>query len=183
MTGDNRFIIDVNVPDPEEIFEKYDTYAFFYKKDLNERLEQYLVECVEEIGLKNKFIIRIGLPENQLNKFDEGDTLISFKQYFTYCIHTCQKEIKTIISRMAYHLGFALPALSLMMVFEIPGPGPGAGFFNRMALGLPAAVWVLLLSGFSRFFFRFRTQRSHIKLYEALRAVHIEFRYNREKAG
>jgi hypothetical protein len=72
MTPDNRFIIDVNIPGPEELFEKYDENASFYKKDLNPRFEDYLLECVDEIGLKNKFIIRIGLPEDQAKKQMKG---------------------------------------------------------------------------------------------------------------
>lgn len=94
ITAENRFIIDVNIPDPDEIFEKYDENASFYKKDLNPRFEDYLLACVDEIGLKNNFIIRIGLPEDQAKETDEGDITYSFKQYFNYCILVCQKEIK-----------------------------------------------------------------------------------------
>ena len=36
ITPDNRFIIDVNIPVPEELFEKYNENASFYKKDLND---------------------------------------------------------------------------------------------------------------------------------------------------
>ena len=57
ITSDNRFIIDVNIPSPEELFEKYDENASFYKKDLNARFEEYLLACAEEIGLKNKFFL------------------------------------------------------------------------------------------------------------------------------
>ena len=59
ITSDNRFIIDVNIPRPDKLFEKYDYKASFYKKDLNARFEEYLLECVGEIWLKNNFIIRI----------------------------------------------------------------------------------------------------------------------------
>jgi hypothetical protein len=106
ITADNRFIIDVNIPGPAELFEKYDESASFYKKDLNPRFEEYLLECVDEIGLKNKFIIRIGLPENQAEKTDEGDIIFSFKQYFEYCILTCQKEIKMYRALKGTHVEF-----------------------------------------------------------------------------
>jgi len=61
ITFDNRFIIDVNVPGPDELFEKYDENASFYKKDLNTQFEDYLLACVDEIGLKNNVSIRTGL--------------------------------------------------------------------------------------------------------------------------
>jgi hypothetical protein len=178
ITSDNRFIIDVSIPGPEELFEKYDENASFYKKDLNARFEEYLLECVEEIGLKNNFIIRIRVPEDQARKTDEGDIIFSFKQYFEYCISSCQKEIKTISFRMLLHLGFAISALFLMMILSVANTTAATGFFSRVTSGLPAAIWVLLLIGFSRFLFRLMTQRSQIKMYSALKNTPVEFVYN-----
>jgi len=182
ITSDNRFIIDVNIPRPDKLFEKYDYKASFYKKDLNARFEEYLLECVGEIGLKNNFIIRIELPEDQAIKTDEGEIIFSFKQYLKYCILTCQKEIKTVSSRMLLHLGLAISALFLMMAFNVANPIAATGFFSLVASGLPAAVWVLLLTGFSRFLFRLMTQRSRIKMYLALKNTDLEFVYNGKQA-
>ena len=119
ITSDNRFIINVNIPSPDELFEKYDENASFYKKDLNAKLEKYLLDCAEEIGVKNSFIIRIDLPEDQAKETDEGDIIYSFKQYFKYCIFLCQKEIKTISLRMLLHLGLAIAALIALMVINV----------------------------------------------------------------
>jgi hypothetical protein len=177
ITSDNRFIIDVNIPSPDELFEKYDENASFYKKDLNARFEKYLLSCVDEIGLKNNFIIRIGLPEDQSRKTDEGDIIYSFKQYFKYCIFLCQKEIKTIALRMLLHIGLAVLALLLLMAFNVAEPSAATGFFSLIISGLPAAVWVLLLTGFSRFLFRFMSGRSEIKIYRALENAPVDFVY------
>ena len=73
MTSDNRFVIDVTVPIPDNLFEKFDEHASFYKKDLNPKFERYLLDCVQEIGLKNKLSIRINPPENQADKTDGGE--------------------------------------------------------------------------------------------------------------
>jgi len=177
ITSDNRFIIDVTIPGPDELFEKYDENASFYKKDLNTRFEKYLLECLEEIGLKNKFIIRVGLPEDQAEKTDEGDIIYSFKQYFKYCIFICQKEIKKISLRMLLHMGLAISALLLMMVFNAANNNPVSGFSGLVNSGLPAAIWVLLLTGFSRFLFRLMSQRSEIKKYRALKNTAVDFIY------
>lgn len=178
ITADNRFIIDVNIPDPDEIFEKYDENASFYKKDLNPRFEDYLLACVDEIGLKNSFILRIGLPEDQAKETDEGDIIYSFKQYFKYCILVCQKEIKKISLRMSLHLGLAISALMLMMAFNVANTITSPGFLSLITSGLPAAVWVLLLTGFSRFLFRIMSQRSEIKKYRALKNTRVDFVYD-----
>jgi hypothetical protein len=182
ITSDNRFIIDVRIPYPDELFEKYDENASFYKKDLNARLEGYLLDCVDEIGLKNKFIIRIGLPEDQANDTDEGDILYSFKQYFKYCIFICQKEIRKISLRMLLHLGLAISALLLLMAFNAANTVAVTGFSSLVTSGLPAAIWVLLLTGFSRFLFRLMSQRSEIKMYRALKDTMVDFVYNGKQA-
>ncbi len=181
ITSDNRFIIDVNIPTPDELFEQYDYNASFYKKDLNTKFEEYLLECVEEIGLKNKFIIRIALPEDQAKKTDEGDIIYSFKQFFKYCILTCQKEIKKISSRMLLHLGFAVLALVFMMIFNSADTETGIGVFHLIASGLPAAIWVILLTGLSRFLFRIMSQGSQIKMYLALKKTPVEFVYKEKQ--
>lgn len=181
ITSDNRFIIDVNIPEPGELFERYDENASFYKKDLNERFEEYLLECVEEIGLKNRFIIRIDLPEAQAEKTDEGDIIISFKQFFKYRISAIQKEIKTAFFRMLMHLGLAASALLLLIIFNIAGINSGSKFFNLAGSGLAAAIWVLLLTGFSRFLFRLTTRRSRIKIYRALKKIPVEFIYKKRQ--
>ena len=175
ITSDNRFVIDVKIPDPDELFEKYDENASFYKKDLNDRFEEYLLDCVDEIGLKNRFIIRICLPEDQAKETDEGNIIYSFKQYFKYCIFICQKEIKKISLRMLLHLGLAISALLLLMAFNVANAVSQTGFSSLVSSGLPAAIWVLLLTGFSRFLFRLMSQRSEIKMYRALKDTRVDF--------
>jgi len=177
ITPDNRFIIDVTIPGPDELFEKYDENASFYKKDLNARLEQYLLECMQEIGLKNKLSIRIGLPENQADNTDEGDIILSFKRYFEYGILLCRKEIRNISFRMLVHLGLAISALLLMAAFGAADAIAGTGFFSLVISGLPAAVCVLLLTGFSRYLFRLISQRSEIRMYQALKNAPVDFVY------
>jgi len=177
ITPDNRFIIDVNIPGPDELFEKYDENASFYKKDLNPRFEDYLLACVDEIGLKNNFIIRLGLPEDQATATDEGDIVFSFKEYFKYCIFICQKEIKAISLRMLLHMGLAISALLLMVAFDVANAMDGNGFFSLVVSGLPAAVCVLLLTGFSRFLFRLMSQLSEIRTYRALKNAPVDFVY------
>jgi len=182
ITSDNRFIIDVKIPNPDELFEKYDENASFYKKDLNDRFEEYLLDCVDEIGLKNRFIIRIGLPEDQAKETDEGTIIYSFKQYFKYCIFICQKETKKISLRMLLHLGLAISALLLLMIFNAANAASQTGFSSLVTSGLPAAIWVLLLTGFSRFLFRLMSQRSEIKMYRALKDTRVDFVYNGKQA-
>jgi len=177
ISTDNRFIIDVMVQGPEELFEKYDENASFYKKDLDERFERYLLECVDEIGLKNACLIRIGLPVEQEKRIDETDIGFSFKQYFDYSIFICEKELKSASFRMFLHVILALATLLIMFTFNLPENMPGSDILGLLNSGLPAAIWVLLLTGFSRYLFRSFTQRKQIKIYRTLKNTPVEFLY------
>ncbi len=182
ISSDNQFVIDVNIPGPDDLFEKFDENASFYKKDLNPEFLRYLLECVDEIGLKNKFMIRIGLPENQAKETDEGDIAFSFKQYFEYSIFLCKKEIKTVSFRLLLHVALAITTLLLMVTFNVADTIHAAGLLSLVGSGLPAAIWVLLLTGLSRFLFRLMTQRARIKIYRALKNTPVEFFYNGKPA-
>jgi hypothetical protein len=181
ISSDNQFIIDVNIPGPDDLFEKFDENSSFYKKDLNSEFVRHLLECVDEIGLKNKFMIKIGLPKDQEKKTDEGDIAFSFKQYFEYSIFICQKKIKTVSFRLLLHVVLATITLLLMMAFNVADSIHAVGFLSLVESGLPAAVWVLLLTGLSRFLFRSMTQRARIKIYRALKNTPVEFYYKEKQ--
>ena len=50
MTVNNKFIVPVNLPDYSSLYEKYDFISSFYKRDLNQKLVEYLLYCAREIA-------------------------------------------------------------------------------------------------------------------------------------
>ncbi len=76
---------------------------------------------------------------------------------------------------MLLHMGLAILALLLMAVFDVTNTVAGTGFISLLVSGLPAAVCVLLLTGFSRFLFRLTSQRSEIRIYLALKNTPVDF--------
>jgi len=78
---------------------------------------------------------------------------------------------------MLLHMGLAISALLLMVAFDVANTIVGTGFFSLVISGLPAAVWVLLLTGFSRFLFRLMFTRSEIRMYRALKNAPVDFVY------
>ncbi len=65
MTVDHKFIVHANIPSYAALFENYDYTSSFYKHDINEKLVDYLMECAQEIGTRNVFVIRFDLPERE----------------------------------------------------------------------------------------------------------------------
>jgi len=78
---------------------------------------------------------------------------------------------------MLLHSGLACSALVLLMVFNLSIPANAAGFRILVMSGLSAAIWVLLLTGFSRLLFRTLSQRSEIKMFRALKNTPVDSVY------
>ena len=93
LTVDNKFIVHANVPSYAALFENYDYTSSFYKRDVNEKLAEYLILCAQEIGNRNDFVIRFDLPQDEKSEAEEADIVTGFKNYFDYLISLSQKEI------------------------------------------------------------------------------------------
>jgi hypothetical protein len=78
---------------------------------------------------------------------------------------------------MLLHLALAISVLLLIITFGAANSIAAAEFFSQVTTGIHAAVWVLLLTGLSRFLFRLMTQRTQIKKYRALENTRVEFVY------
>ena len=180
MTVDNKFIVHANIPSYAALFENYDYTSSFYKRDINEKLVDYLLECAGEIGNRNSFVIRFDLPGKEKSEREEGDIITGFTNYFDYLVTLSRKEIGLALKRMLIHLSIAVFAIFLWLLLA-PGDveNPLLGQFS-LTSGLFAAVWVLLLTGISRFVYRVQTQLRQIRLFKKIKACPIQFNYRDE---
>lgn len=177
MTVDNKFIVHANIPSYAALFENYDYTSSFYKRDINEKLVDYLLECAGEIGNRNSFVIRFDLPGKEKSEIAEGDIITGFTNYFDYLMTLSRKEIGLALKRMLIHLSIAVFAVLLWLLVapgDVENPVPGR---SSLTSGLFAAVWVLLLTGISRFVYRVQTQLRQIRLFKKIKACPIQFNY------
>jgi len=177
MTVDNKFIVHANIPSYTALFENYDHTSSFYKRDINEKLAEYLMECALEIGTRNDFVIRFDLPEEKKSETEEADIVTAFKNYFDYMISLSRKEIGSALKRLIIHLGIACAGFVLWFL-STPGVASATKYKNGMlAIGLVAAIWVLVLTGLSRFIFRVQSQLGQTRLLKKLKSRPIQFNY------
>lgn len=177
MTVDNKFIVHANIPSYTALFENYDYTSSFYKRDINEKLVDYLLECAEEIGNRNSFVIRFDLPEKEKSETEEGDIITGFTNYFDYLVTLSRKEIGLALKRMLIHLAIAGIAI-LLWLFMAPGDVENP-VLRQLSLtsGLFVAVWVLLLTGVSRFVYRVQARLRQIRLFKKIKACPVQFNY------
>ena len=178
MTVDNKFIISVSIPNYKAIFQNYDFTASFYKRDLNENLVAHIFECVEEIGPQNDFLIRFDLPVNQKSASEENDILFSFRSYFDYLMTLCRKETKTAFGRLVIHFGIAGIAFLGWLLIIAGFSDNESAFYQFCTIGLSVGIWVLLLTGISRFLYRIKSQFAEMKMCNKITSSVVEFNYN-----
>ena len=63
----NELVIKISAAKVEDLFEDYDKKSTFIKKDLKESLEKYLIQSVEEIGMKIAILIQCHKNPIQMN--------------------------------------------------------------------------------------------------------------------
>lgn len=177
MTVDNKFIVHANIPSYAALFENYDYTSSFYKRDINEKLVDYLLECAKEIGHRNAFVIRFVLPHKEKSETEEGDIITGFKNYFDYLTTLSRKEIGLALKRMLIHMVIATLVLLLWLFFVTRSAETQLLQQPSLISGLIVAVWVLMLTGISRFLFRVQTQVSHIRLLKKIKQSPIQFNY------
>lgn len=177
MTLDHKFIVPVSLPDYRALYEKYDYISTFYKRDLNQELVEYLFYCAREIGRRNDFIIRIDLPVAQRSEPDENDIILSIKKYFEYEISLCRYEIKSAVTRLIFHFAIAAVAFLMWLITIAEKPADATAVYQFFNVGLSVGIWVLLLTGVSRFLFRYRKQTTIIRLCQNIRQSPVEFNY------
>jgi hypothetical protein len=178
MTVDNKFIIAVSIPDYKAVFQNFDFTTAFYKRDLNDKLVQHIFECVAEIGVQNDFIIRFDLSQNQRSESEENDIVFSFKNYFDYLISLNRRELRSVFSHLMIHFGIAGFALLAWLLVADAFSDSGMMFYQFFMIGLPVAVWVLILTALSRFLFRIRSRLAETKMCNKIRNSPIEFNYS-----
>ena len=177
MTVDNRFIVHANIPSYAALFENYDYTTSFYKRDVNTKLAEYLTECAWEIGSRNDFVIRFDLPEEEKSETEETDIVTGFKNYFDYLISLSKREISQALQRLVIHLGIAFTGFLVWFLITPGGAGTLTDKSGMLATGLAAAIWVLVLTGLSRFIFRLLSQAGHVRTFKKLKYSPIQFNY------
>ena len=177
MTADHKFIVPVSLPDYSALYEKYDYFSSFYKRDLNQKLVEYLLYCAREIGSRNDFILRIDLPLRQRSASNESDIIFSIKKYFEYEISLCRYEIRAAANRLIIHFAVAVGAFLMWLFFRSAIPEGSTIVYQLFTTGLSVGIWVLLLTGISRFSFRIQTQKTIIRLCNKIMTSPVDFNY------
>jgi hypothetical protein len=177
---DGRVVIDVYASKVEELYEDFDKQAPFHRKDLDEELAAYLIDCVREIG-RVDFIIRITLDSIPSGEFQER-IRSSLRQFFIY-----QQELITASTRRQLRKsllflfgGMVLLFLSLRFGGGMTSVSARLVYERVLVEGVTIAAWVSMWESLTILMFSYWPARQRIRLNSRIAGAEVRFQSHLE---
>ena len=173
VTDTGEIIIDVSAQRVQDLYSDFDKTAPYIKKDLEEGLVEYLLDCAREIG-KSKFVIHFNLDE----PIDEESNLRvkeSIKTYFLYLKELETRKIRGMLRRSFFLSGLGLGILILSLWINKITASIENVLIQVISPGLTVAAWVSLWESIATFLIEWNPNRREIKLCDRLATAPVSF--------
>jgi hypothetical protein len=171
-TGEGKVIIDVAAGRIQDLYDNFDKYAPYQRKDLDQHLVDYLTDCAREVG-KMPFIIRVTLNQSP------DESLVSrvrksIENFFLYLIELETRSVKKMFrtSMMLLAVGFGILIVAVMVNRMMASSTSIIG--QVFAEGLTVAAWVSLWEALATFLVEWAPHRQEARIYEHLARAPIE---------
>lgn len=165
-TDDDKLIIDIYAGKPSDIYNEFDKFAPYIKKELEWDLVEYLIDSVQDIG-QHEFVIQL--------RFNEAadETLLtrirqSISNYFIYLVEREKRELSRLMRTSAVFLIVGLIIMSLSVLFNLQLEQQDDVMTHIFAAGLTVAAWVALWEALAMFLVNWVPHRQRIKQYQRL---------------
>lgn len=166
--------LDVAADKAEDLYNNFDRNAPYIRRDLNQDLADYLIDCAEEL-LPQTFAIRF-----TFNQHHDEDTLARIQRsvatYFQYLAGQEREQMRKMFTRSGIFLlvGVAILAGSVLLARWL---GVERGVVaNMFAEGVNIAAWVALWEALAVFLVDWYPHRKQIRIYTRLAQAPLLFR-------
>ena len=172
LSSDGSVIIDVSVEKIEDLYNYFDRKAPYLKKDLDQELADYLIDCVREIG-NSGFIIRISLEH--LRDEQRERVRKSIRNFFMYLDELEHRKMRMMFrnSLMLFGVGLAILAVSIVLNKHISSSSSVVG--TVFAEGLTIAAWVALWEALATVLIEWYPRHRDILLYRSIAGSQVVF--------
>lgn len=173
---DGEIIVDISAKSIEDLYSNFDKKSHFMKKDLNQDLAEYIIECVRELD-GEKFIIRFNFESKE-----ESDSISritnSINRFFTYLQeheHRNMQEMRKK-SSILFFVGLFIAATSVFM--SQSEWIQNSIVFGVLAEGLTVAAWVSLWEALATFLVKWMPYKKKILLFKRIANAKVVFNFN-----
>ena len=176
--AEGAILIDVAAEKAEHLYNDFDKRAPYIRRDLDQDLVDYLIECAREVG-DEAFSISFTLAHPP---DDTGLSRIrrSIHGFFIYLADVERHKIRRMVRRsmVFFSIGIAILFLSVWVNRWLGSPRTDVA--NVFAQGLTVAAWVSLWEALATFLVDWSPSRQDIKLYHRLASAQTVFRASPE---
>jgi hypothetical protein len=172
--ADGRILVDIAATRTEDLYNTFDRTAPFSRRDLDENLFKYIIECARELKTE-PFSLRISFA-NYPDQRDLATIEQSVHSFFAYRAgaehHTVRKLVLRSLAFFALGVGILFASVWLG---KWQGAEPSV-IGDVFAQGLTVAAWVSLWEALAGFLLKWIPSRRTIRLYQMLATTPVIFR-------
>jgi hypothetical protein len=172
-TDTGEVIIDVSAARVQDLYDDFDKNAPYMRKDLEEQLVHYLLDCTREIG-NTKFVIRFNLDE-PIDMESNLRVKESVKTYFSYLKELETRNMRDMLRKSFFLLGIGVVILMLSLWLRNITAASENVFFQVIGEGLIVAAWVSLWEALATFLLQWTPTRKEIRLCDRLSKAQVSF--------
>ncbi len=173
FTDNGEIIIDVSAPRVQDLYSDFDKTAPYMRKDLEEELVHYLLDCAREIGNAN-FVIHFNL-DKPIDKESNLRVKESIRTYFSYLKELEGRKMRDMLRKSFFLLGIGLTILVLSIWVSKIASSVENVLVQIIITGLTVAAWVSLWESLATFLIQWSPNRKEIKLCDRLSRAPISF--------
>jgi hypothetical protein len=178
-TDGGYVLIEMELDSLLQFFNTFDPSPF-YKKDIDDDAEEYIVSAAREINVRDPIKLVIHLPPEEAAREDSGDIQEAIHNYFAYRTSAAQRELRLEFQqgRLSLIIGLAfLTACSvlryLLSLFE-----SNTVLAEIVGEGLLISGWVAMWRPFQIFLYDWWPIRKKIKVMRKLTQMEVEIHPN-----
>ena len=173
-TEDGKIIIDITADKIEYLYNDFDKHTPYVKKELDQDLVDYLIECLRDIG-EDEFLIQFRIAE-KVDADLKTRVQTSIQSYFTYLKELEIRDLKRMLrtSSILFFIGIIILTVSVWFndYVEIHKSVTNKVF----AEGLTVAAWISLWESLATFLINWAPHKQQIKVCERLAGASVLFK-------
>ncbi len=173
LTADGKIIVDIYAGRIEDLYNNYDKYTSYIKKELDKELVVYLIDSVREIGPAD-FII-------QLRFIEHADTDLiprikqSIKNYFVYLTEREYRDFGRMLRTAFLFFTAGVLVMSVSVWVNLNIDKNNDVIRHVFAAGLTVAAWVALWEALATLLVNWIPLRRKIRIYRRIASAPIYY--------
>ncbi len=172
--SDNAFIIKLSPDSYLDIFNKLD-HNPIRKKDLNQRVINYIEDCSEDISLDKNIILEIKIKEDAYSGSLENRARKGLLNYFEYMIEYYRQKMKRQRSTSLLFVALFILLATLSLGVAPFGIDSKNILLQTLVRGISIGSWVFLWEAIVGVTIKYRPNRMHFRFYKRLLNAKIVF--------